>query len=162
MKSSLGIRLAVAEPADLAAIAALLREAGLPHEDFAPHLAHFIVARDQSGAIVGAAGAEVYGAHALLRSVVVAPPHRGAGLGDALLRRAEMVARECGVDRWWLLTTSAEKFFAARGFVLSRRDDVPVAIQRTGQFSGGCCRTAVCMTRLVEKKNQPAKRNESR
>ena len=62
-----------AAASDAPALAALLREAELPHEDFAPHLGHFLLARDERGEVAGAIGAEVYGAEAWLRSFVVAP-----------------------------------------------------------------------------------------
>ncbi len=136
-----------ARAADAGAIAALLRAAELPAEDFAAHLAHFLVARDARGVVIGAVGAEVYGSDALLRSLVVAPAQRGAGLGDALVRGLEAAAGDWGVTRWWLLTTTVEKFFAARGFVVAARAEAPAAIRATGQFSGGCCAAAVCLTR---------------
>jgi RNA polymerase sigma factor (SigZ family) len=140
----------IIEPAhvsDASAIAALLREAELPYDDSAPHLAHFLVARDDRGAVVGAVGAEVVAPDALLRSLVVAPAQRGAGLGDELVRRLDAAAAVWGVQRWWLLTTTAEKFFTARGFVVAARGSAPEAIRRTGQFSGGCGSAAVCLTR---------------
>jgi amino-acid N-acetyltransferase len=59
----------------------------------------------------------------------------------------ERAAGAWGVQRWWLLTTTAEKFFAARGFRAVARREAPEAIQRTGQFNGGGCCSAVCMTR---------------
>lgn len=77
--------IAPAAASDAGAIAALLRAAELPHADFAPHLAHFLVARLPNGEIVGTIGAEVCGRDALLRSFVVAPPWRGRGLGRELL-----------------------------------------------------------------------------
>jgi len=132
---------------DIAAIAALLREAGLPHDEIAPHVARFLVARDEHDSVIGAIGAEKYAPDALLRSLVVAPPQRGAGLGDALLRQLEKSAAGWGVTRWWLLTTTAETFFAGRGFVVISRDQAPGAIRQTGQFQGGCCRSAVCLSR---------------
>lgn len=142
-----GIAIVAAERGDEPAIAALLQEAGLPHEDFAPHLAHFLVARDERGVVVGAVGAEVYAPEALLRSLVVAPAVRGRGLGDALVNRLEVEAKQWNVERWWLLTTSAEDFFRARGFEVSPRANAPEAIQRTVQFRGGCASAAVCLTR---------------
>jgi amino-acid N-acetyltransferase len=141
------IQIAPATPADGPAIAALLREAELPHDDFPPHLAHFLVARNGSENVVGAVGAEVCGADALLRSLVVAPSQRGAGLGGKLIDELERAAGVWGVRRWWLLTTTAENYFAVRGFRVVARDEAPEAIRRTGQFSGGCCCSAVCMTR---------------
>jgi N-acetylglutamate synthase-like GNAT family acetyltransferase len=136
-----------AGPGDAPAIAELLRAADLPDGDFAPHLAHFLVARDERGAVIGAVGAEVCAPDALLRSLVVAPAWRGAGVGGGLVRRLEEAAGAWGVGRWWLLTTTAEAFFRAQGFVEMPRAAAPPAIRGTGQFSGGCCGSAVCLTR---------------
>lgn len=145
--ASLPFALGLARASDRDAIAALLREGQLPHEDFGPHLEHFVVARDAGGAVVGAVGAEVCGADALLRSLVVAPSRRGGGLGGALVSRLDHAAGAWGVRRWWLLTTTAEAFFAARGFGVAERASAPAAIQATGQFKGGCGCSAVCMSR---------------
>jgi amino-acid N-acetyltransferase len=147
MKTIADLTFARAEPRNTAAIAELLRAAELPAEDFAPHLDWFVVARDQAATVVGAIGAEVHAPDALLRSLVVAPAWKGAGLGGELVRRLETAAGAWGVERWWLLTTTAEKFFARRGFVVAERSAAPDAIRRTGQFQGGICRSAVCMTR---------------
>jgi len=140
--------IAAAAPDDAAAIGALLRAADLPAEDFADHLAHFLVAR-AGGAVVGAVGFERHGRAALLRSLVVAPARRGAGLGDALVRRLAARARRDRVDRFYLLTTTAEAFFARRGFAKIARGEVPAAIAGTREFQSLCPVSAVCMTRTV-------------
>lgn len=142
-----GVTIEAAHGSDAPAIAVLLGGAALPSDDIAPHLAHFLVARDAGGAVVGAIGAEVAAPDALMRSLVVAPALRGAGLGDELVHRLEAAAAAWGVERWWLLTTTAEKFFATRGFVVAERSSAPAAIRRTRQFSGGCGCAAVCLTR---------------
>lgn len=137
------------EPAtagDAPAIAALLREAGLPDQDFAPHLAHFLVAR-RGGVVVGAVGAEVCGRNALLRSLVVAPVLRGSGWGEALLTQLEKSAVDWGVQRWWLLTTTAESFFLKRGFRHTPRAAAPIGIAGTEEFRGLCPSVAVCLSR---------------
>jgi amino-acid N-acetyltransferase len=150
--SASDITFSPATPADVPAIAELLRAAELPDDDFAPHVARFLVAR-LGGELLGAVGAEVYGTEALLRSLVVTPMHRGRGLGSRLVDELELVAAAWGVESWWLLTTTAEHFFAARGFRVAEREEAPEVIRFTGQFSGGCCRSAVCMTR--ERKGGP-------
>lgn len=131
---------------DVTAIAGLLREASLPEEDFARHVAHFLVARHE-GEVVGAIGAEVYGEEALLRSLVVRAEVRGAGLGDKLVRELERAAAKWGVRRWWLLTTTAEAFFVKRGFGRVRREEVPAPIAATEEFRGLCPSIAVCLWR---------------
>jgi amino-acid N-acetyltransferase len=141
-------------PADAAAIAALLRGAELPHEDFAGHLAQFLVAR-RGGAVVGAVGLERHGRNALLRSLVVAPAQRGAGVGGRLVNRLEGRARHLGVRRFYLLTTTAEAFFARRGFRRIARAAVPAAIAATREFRSLCPVSAVCMARAVTPAEKP-------
>lgn len=141
-----GASIAPAAGNDVTAIAALLRAAGLPHEDFAPHIGHFLVAR-RGGKIAGAVGAEVQGEDALLRSLVVASEARGAGLGGELVREMEQAAGAWGVRRWWLLTTTAEAFFVKRGFRVTPRAAAPAAIAATAEFRGLCPSVAVCLSR---------------
>ncbi|HVU24190.1 MAG TPA: arsenic resistance N-acetyltransferase ArsN2 [Opitutus sp.] len=138
-------RIEPANAGDMAAIAALLQTAELPHEDFAPHLGSFFVARS-GGEVVGAVGAERGATDALLRSLVVAPAWRGRGLGGELLHRIDAAAGR-GVRRWWLLTTTAEAFFAQRGFRVTAREAAPAAIAATREFRELCPSRAVCMTR---------------
>jgi len=140
--------LAAAGPDDVPAIAALLRAAALPHEDFAAHLAHFLVAR-RGGRVVGAVGFERHGRSALLRSLVVAPARRGAGLGGRLVRRLTTAARRGGIRQFYLLTTTAERFFSKRGFRRIARARVPAAIAATREFHSLCPASAVCMTRAL-------------
>lgn len=135
-----------AAAADAAAIGALLRAADLPDGDFAAHLAHFLVAR-HAGAVVGAVGFEQHGHDALLRSLVVSPAGRGRGLGDRLVRRLAAAAVTAGVDRFYLLTTTAENFFRRHGFAVIPRDQVPAAIAATEEFRSLCPASAVCMMR---------------
>lgn len=135
-----------ARPADAPAIQALLQQAGLPQEDFAAHLANFLVAR-QDGTVVGAVGFELHGREALLRSLVVAPAARGAGLGDRLVHALTAAARRQGVRRFHLLTTTAEGFFARRGFGRIARNSVPAAIAATPEFQSLCPASAVCLTK---------------
>jgi len=146
MKTTTDYAITPASPADGPAIVALLRAADLPHEDIAPHFGHFLVVR-KGGAVVGAIGLEVYAPDGLLRSLVVAPAHRGQGLGDALVRRLEQAAAEWGVERFWLLTTTAEAFFARREFQVTPRADAPAEIAATHEFKSLCPSTAICMAR---------------
>ncbi len=138
-----------ARPADGAAIRDLLQQAALPHDDFATHLAQFLVAR-QGGQIIGAVGLEAHGPDALLRSLVVAPDWQGDGLGGALLKRIEGAAQRRGIRHFYLLTTTAEPFFAKRWFKKVARDQVPPAIAATQEFSRLCPASSICMSRTVK------------
>jgi amino-acid N-acetyltransferase len=143
------IVVAPARPVDEPAIRALLQQAGLPHEDFSRHLENFSIARAE-GELLGVVGFELEGTDALLRSLAVAPACRGRGLGDRLLARAVVAAGTRGGRRLYLLTTTAELFFARRGFRVVSRELVPPAVAATREFRDLCPASAVCMTRAVE------------
>jgi amino-acid N-acetyltransferase len=83
-------------------------------------------------------GLEIYGREALLRSLVVDPSLRSTGLGSALVERAEAYAANHGVGTLYLLTTTAEAFFAHRGYHRIDRSLAPAAIRSTGEFAGLC------------------------
>jgi amino-acid N-acetyltransferase len=137
-----------ARPDDAPAIGRLLHEANLPDEDFAGHLANFVVAR-QGGSVVGAAGFELYGPDALLRSVVVAPARRREGVAGKLLGRLEETAGRAGVKRFYLLTATAEEYFVRRGFGRIAREIVPAAVAGSGEFRGLCPASAACLARRL-------------
>jgi amino-acid N-acetyltransferase len=90
---------------------------------------------------------EVLGETGLLRSVAVAPARRGLGLGRALVAEAEEEARREGVRMLYLLTETAEDYFAALGYRAVGREGLPGAIVRSGQFTTMCPASAVVMTR---------------
>ena len=138
-----------AHPADFADVVRLLEDAKLPHEDLTPeHLEHFLVLRD-GGAIVGVVGMEVRGDAGLLRSLAVAKERRGGGLAAALVDALEARARDAGIRALYLLTTTAEGFFARRGYAPADRAAVPDAIQATAEFRGICPASAACMSRSL-------------
>jgi len=83
-------------------------------------------------------GLEIYGADALLRSLVVDPTVRSKGLGSALVERAEAHSAVHGVGTLYLLTTTAEGFFARRGYRRIDRTVAPAAIRSTREFEGLC------------------------
>src|ERR1700722_13452041 len=89
------------------AAVALLAAEGLPVQDLTDeHLEHFFYAGpDESPTAL--VGLEMYGADALLRSLVVDADARTKGLGCALVRHAEDYASAHGVQALYLLTTTA-------------------------------------------------------
>ena len=122
----------------LAAVKRLLGEAELPVADLTEaHLAHFI-ACGPVDAPTGVVGLELYPPIGLLRSLAVTAASRKQGIGSALLVDAERYAREHGVKDLYLLTTTAVKFFAARGYENTKRDEAPAAIRETQEFSALC------------------------
>ncbi len=138
-------RLRQATATDLPAIERALTAADLPVDGVAAGLSQFVVADDGAG-VVGAAGIEWHGEHALLRSVVVTPAARGRGLARAmvglLLERA--AARRAGV---YLLTNDADGYFAKLGFSVVGRAAVPPEIRASPEFASICPADATVMRR---------------
>lgn len=139
----------LARPADFDAIVRLLDAAALPHADLTPeHLAHFLVLRE-GDAIVTVVGMEVRDDAGLLRSLAVAPERRDRGLAARLVDALEARARAAGVRTLYLLTTTAEDFFARRGYATADRAAVPDAILATEEFRSICPSTAACMAKRL-------------
>jgi len=140
------LRLVAADSEDLGYVEWLLREEGLPHEDVREDTATQFYLAMVDDEPIGAGGYEVCADAVLLRSVVVEPDERGAGYGravvEALLDRATPDATAA-----YLLTTSAEEFFADLGFERVERDRAPPEIRETAQFSEHCPSSATCMKR---------------
>jgi N-acetylglutamate synthase-like GNAT family acetyltransferase/SAM-dependent methyltransferase len=138
-------RLRAAEARDMEAVSALLAASDLPVEDIAGQLGENYVVAEKGGELLGVAGMEVHGRHGLLRSVAVTPKLRDHGLGrDLSLNRLEW-ARDKGIDSIYLLTMSAESYFARHGFVPVAREDAPEEIKASSQFSTLCPSSAVLM-----------------
>ncbi len=139
------LTLELAQPGDAPAILELLRQADLPTSDLhAQSWLHFVVARvDQR--VVGAIGLEPHGHLALLRSLVVHPDLQGGGLGRQLVAEARHLARQLSLRELWLLTTTAESFFAPEGFIRVVREDTPPAIRQSAEFCSLCPDSAAVM-----------------
>ena len=105
------LQLRAATVGDEQTLAALLSAEGLPAAEFAERSTHFEVI-DDGDAVIAAAGLESHGAAALLRSVVVAPAHRGRGLARRLTELMVERARDLGHESLYLLTMDADAYFA--------------------------------------------------
>ena len=128
---------------------ALLEAAQLPTADLTDgHLDHFFYLGSPV-APTGLVGCEIHGNDGLLRSLVVRPGSRGAGAGSALVRHVEAYALRQGVRAMYLLTTTAEDFFARRGYVPAGRDRVPASIRATSEFSGLCPASSAIMAKRL-------------
>lgn len=133
---------------DLPAVEALLRSASLPTDGVAGAIDGFVVAEDR-GHLSGVAGLEIRGETALLRSLAVMPSARGTGLGHRLVARLLDEARRRGLSSLWLLTETAERFFAGIGFRPVHREQVPAVLRATAEFSHLCPDSATVMARRV-------------
>ncbi len=136
---------------DLPALVTLLGQTELPMVGVADHLETFLVADGPAG-VVASAGLELYGGHALLRSVAVAPGLQGTGLGRTMIEAALDLARVRGAETITLLTTTAAGYFSRFGFGRIDQAGAPSAVRQSTQFNGICPASAVAMQLILTQK----------
>ena len=130
--------------ADLAQLESLLRAHNLPYEDCGEQLQSFFGIFDGSE-MIAAGGLEPAGEYALLRSIVVGERYRAKELAQSISQHLLQQAESEGRVAIYLLTETAEDYFAKRGFEKVARDAVPGSIKRTRQFASLCPDSACCM-----------------
>ena len=135
-------------PEDFRRLADWLEAEGLPSGDLREPEVRLFAFRDGDAAI-GYAGLEIYGTDALLRSVVVDPARRRAGLGRAIVEATLAEAHRLGATRAFLLTTAAKAYFERLGFAAIERASAPAAILATRQAVGLCPSSAPLMVRAL-------------
>lgn len=135
---------------DLDAVRGLLDTAHLPLDGLEEQFGESYAVAVAGNEIVGAEGIEVYARSGLLRSAVVHPDWRGRGVGDALTRDRIEWARRAGLERVYLLTTTAESYFPRFGFARVERAEAPPEIRTSREFTGACPASATLMVLRVE------------
>ena len=133
---------------DLPDVEALLRDAGLPLVGVPAAVRTGVVARE-GDALVGTAALEQYGAAALLRSVAVRTSDQGTGIGRALVSSIEDLARDMDIQELFLLTETAEAWFARLGYVPVARSSLPASILASDEVTVACSESAVTMRRTI-------------
>jgi amino-acid N-acetyltransferase len=134
---------------DFATVTAWLHAAGLPTADLEEtHMQNFLVAV-AGEAPVGMVGLEEFTDIGLLRSLVVDPEARSAGIGRQLVAALEANAVSKGIMELWLLTIDADDYFAKLGYETTTRDVAPLSIRNTQEFSGLCPGDATLMKKVL-------------
>ncbi len=135
------------QTSDLAELSRHLDAMGLPGTDLAePDRVFF---RFDADSLVGYGGLEGEGADRLLRSVLILPDRRGAGIGRALVAALEQEACTLGVQRLHLLTTTAAPFFRMLGYAAADRHSAPSAIAATREFTSLCPASATYLVKAL-------------
>ena len=140
---------------DVPAIAALVNRFAaenrmLPRtaESIALTLEDFVVATDERGAVLACGALKEYSPSlAEVASVAVAPEAHGRGLGTAVLRQVEGLARRRGVDELFALTLTP-RFFEAAGYEVADKRRYPEKIRRD---CVGCARQVGCVEVCVRR-----------
>ena len=125
----------------------LLQHNQLPVHDLAANTQLYLLREDAR--IIGTGGLEIYGEHALLRSISVAAGRQGEGLGRVIVEQLEGKARAAGLHSLTLLTTTAPKFFAHLGYETIARDEAPAAVRESAEFKSTCPASAVVMVKRL-------------
>jgi amino-acid N-acetyltransferase len=129
------------------AVLALLMENDLPVADLDEKTILFACVDHQN--VVGTGGLELFSDCALLRSISIKKDLQKRGLGRFIVGELEKVARQYGINSLFLLTTSAEDFFSKEGYVAVDREEVPVEIKNTTEFSSTCPSSARVMRKFL-------------
>ena len=143
------ISIQTAGPSDFEAVCELLSKQKLPTEDINKELSHFFIVK-QSGLPVGVIGMEKYGEYGLLRSMATDPAYRNNGIAASLVTQLFKYGKSLGLKEMYLLTETAESYFAKRGFQRIKREETPAAIKQSAEFSHLCPSTAVVMKKEIQ------------
>jgi len=122
----------------------LLKSSSLPADDL-NFKKDLLVGYYEDGSMVGTGALEVYGKHALLRSLSVKLGTRGKALGTAITEHLIIEARKRNLKGIYLLTEKAHGFFLRKGFQDVPRDKVPDSLKASSEFSHAYPTTAVTM-----------------
>ena len=93
---------------------------------------------------------EQYDEYGLLRSMATDPVFRNNGIASALVAALFNYGKSQGLKEMYLLTETAESYFAKRGFQKISREQAPAAIKQSAEFSHLCPSTAVVMKKEIQ------------
>ena len=141
--------IAIGSKPTFVAVTTLLSSAQLPTTDIKEELLENFFFAGTLDQPIGIIGLELSPPHALLRSLVVDASVRASGVGSQLLERAEQHARANGVRTVYLLTNTAESFFARRGYSRVPRAEAPPAISSSAEFASLCPASAAFMAKTL-------------
>jgi arsenate reductase len=144
-ESRIAVKVRPVTLADLPAAERLIEECGLPLDGVTDQFGGGFVAAVIAGELAGVAGVEVYGSYGLLRSVAVAPEHRGKGAAAALVRDCIEWSGKNSLAALFLLTTTAAAYFTRAGFETVPREEAPEEIRACREFRAACPASATLM-----------------
>ena len=129
---------------DLPHIATMLHHGGLAAGAARERLGRTMVA-EADRAPIATASWERFDRSGLLRSVAVTPEVRRAGAGTVIVAATLKRMLEEGIRDVYLVTESAERFFAECGFKTIERDELPEEITKHPQVTRECPASAPAM-----------------
>lgn len=124
----------------------LLQLSNLPNFDLDEAPVHFFGVKE-NGQLVATGALEIYGVHAILRSLAVHQTHQNFGYGRQIVRFLENKAIEKGIKQLFLLTSTAEDFFKKLNYLPMQRNLCPPEILSSTQFREICPLSASCLSK---------------
>ena len=122
----------------------LLNQSGLRHDDLRLEDT-WMFGYFYEDELIATAALEPYDGYWLLRSVAVARPWRGQGLGTEQVKQLVALPEVQAGKGVYLLTETSSGFFTKLGFREIPRSQTPQAISKSTQFSDLCPQTAIVM-----------------
>lgn len=138
-----------ADQSDLDFIKSVLKSNELPYEDLETSNVELFLTYENSD-FVGVIGLEKFDDAGLLRSMAIAENFRNKGYGKKVCQKLTDYSENIGIKELYLLTCTAEDFFAKIGFEVISREDIPDSIKTTKEFSSLCPCSAICMKRISD------------
>ena len=133
---------------DLNKIKILLDDSSLPSVDIENHILNFLVL-ETPAKLIGTVGMECFGDTALLRSLAIQKDFRNNGYGKELCYALLSKVKKMNISSIYLLTETAERFFSQEGFKKIARENVPLSIKQTQEYSSLCPESAICMVKSL-------------
>ncbi len=130
-------------------VAELLQSFNLPTLDIEIAPIHFYEIKEGSE-LIGVGGIEIYGQNAILRSLAIHKAYHNKGYGKLVTSFLEQTAQKNGIEKLFLLTTTAEIFFKKNGYKLIARDKCPPEILSSGEFSRLCPGSAILWSKAYD------------
>ena len=126
----------------------LLTREKLVVDELPASLENFVIAI-QDDEVIGTAGLEIFGDYGLLRSVAVRTDYRNNGIASDLVKQIEALALAKCLNEIYLLTETAPDYFRQKNYKLISREEVPLDVQQSSEFSYACPQSAIVMKKTL-------------
>lgn len=129
---------------EFSSIKTLLHSVNLPGSDLESAPIHFFGIKENNE-LIATSALEICGSNAILRSIAIHPDFQKSGYGKQIVKFLEKRAIELGINKFFLLTTTAETFFKKLEYQPVKRESCPDEIISSAPFRGICPSTATCL-----------------
>jgi amino-acid N-acetyltransferase len=130
---------------DIPVLNEMLKSENLPQIEPKEFASNYFKYVGTNGSLQGSIGLEIYGNYGLLRSMVVDKNYRNQGIAHLLVSRILEESKKLRLKEIYLLTTTADKYFAQKGFSYMDRTETPAEIKQSKEYSSQCPSSSTLM-----------------